>query len=146
MPWRGTTSDRALGRDLRSQHNLAYWRGRDYLGLGIGAVSTLGDRRLRNTPRLNAYLRALGRGEPPEREVELLDESVRDQERVMLGLRLDTGLVLASAERAVDQAALGRLEHLGLANRRVEVDGRERLVLTRRGRRLGGAVTAELLA
>ena len=28
--------DRALGRDLRS-HNLAYWRGRDYLALGIGA-------------------------------------------------------------------------------------------------------------
>ena len=31
----------ADGRDLRSRHNLAYWRGRDYLGLGIGAVSTI---------------------------------------------------------------------------------------------------------
>ena len=29
------------GRDLRSRHNLAYWLGRDYLGLGIGAVSTI---------------------------------------------------------------------------------------------------------
>src|SRR6185295_1213120 len=28
------------GRDLRSRHNLAYWLGRDYIGLGIGAVST----------------------------------------------------------------------------------------------------------
>lgn len=138
--------DRALGRDLRSQHNLAYWRGRDYLGLGIGAVSTLGNRRLRNTPRLNAYLGALGCGEPPERDVELLGESVRAQERLMLGLRLDTGLMVAAAESAFDRAALGRLERLGLANRRVERDGRERLVLTQRGRRLGGAVTAELLA
>src|SRR3954463_175882 len=39
-------------RDLRSRHNLAYWLGRDYLGLGIGAVSTIDGRRWRNTPRL----------------------------------------------------------------------------------------------
>src|SRR5436309_8862845 len=31
---------RAAGRDLRARHNLAYWLARDYLGLGIGAVST----------------------------------------------------------------------------------------------------------
>ena len=33
------------GRDLRAHHNLAYWEGRDYLGLGIGAVSTVEGRR-----------------------------------------------------------------------------------------------------
>src|SRR4029450_4248112 len=35
--------------DYRSRHNLAYWLGRDYLGLGIGAVSTIEGRRWRNT-------------------------------------------------------------------------------------------------
>ena len=135
----------ALGRDLRASHNLAYWRGRDYVGLGIGAVSTLGPERRRNTPRLNGYLSALGRGEPPAREVELLDGPVRDLERVMLALRLDTGLVLSAAGSAIDEDALARFERLGLASRRAERDGRERLVLTPRGRRLGGAVTAELL-
>src|SRR2546428_12375201 len=64
--------ERAGGRDLRARHNLAYWRGRDYLGLGIGAVSTLGGTRWRNAPRLQAYLTALRRGERPEREVEAL--------------------------------------------------------------------------
>jgi oxygen-independent coproporphyrinogen III oxidase len=135
----------AGGRDLRARHNLAYWRGRDYLGLGIGAVSTLGAQRRRNTPRLNGYLSALDRGEPPEREVELLDGRVRDVERVMLGLRLDTGLSLASARTAIDEGALARFERLGLASRRAGRDGRQRLVLTARGRRLGGGVTAELL-
>ena len=43
-------------RDLRSRHNLAYWLGRDYLGLGIGAVSTIRGNRWRNTPRLAAYV------------------------------------------------------------------------------------------
>jgi len=139
-------SEHAGGRDLRAQHNLAYWLGRDYLGLGIGAVSTLGDERRRNTPRLNAYVTALARGDAPPREVESLDELTRDQERLMLGLRLDTGLPLAEAERSVDSAALGRVERLGLATLRAERDGQRTLVLTPRGRRLGGAVTVELLA
>ncbi len=140
------SSERPGGRDLRARHNLAYWRGRDYLGLGIGAVSTLGDERRRNTPRLNAYVTALARGEAPGREIEALDARTRDEERVMLGLRLDTGLPLAEAERSVDPAALGRVERLGLATLRPDRDGRPTLVLTPRGRRLGGAVTVELLA
>jgi oxygen-independent coproporphyrinogen III oxidase len=135
----------AVDRDLRARHNLAYWRGRDYLGLGIGAVSTIGGERRRNTPRLNGYLSALGTAEAPEREVELLDGRMRDMERVMLGLRLDTGLSISAAGDAIDDVALERVERLGLASRRAERDGRERLVLTPRGRRLGGAVTAELL-
>ncbi len=137
---------RAGGRDLRARHNLAYWLGRDYLGLGIGAVSTLGRERRRNTPRLNGYIAALGRGERPARELEALDPGVRALERVMLGLRLDEGLPFAAAEGSLDQAALGRLERLGLAARRARRDGPEALVLTARGRRLGDAVTAELLA
>jgi oxygen-independent coproporphyrinogen-3 oxidase len=140
------TAEQSGGRDLRAQHNLAYWLGRDYLGLGIGAVSTLGGERRRNTPRLSVYVSALGRGEMPPREIESLDELTRDQERVMLGLRLDTGLPLAEAERAVDAVALGRVERLGLASVRADGDGQRTLVLTPRGRRLGGAVTVELLA
>src|SRR5204862_212904 len=65
------------GRDLRSCHNLAYWRGRDYLGLGIGAVSTVRGRRWRTTPRLGLYLSALGAGRRPRRELELLPDAVR---------------------------------------------------------------------
>ena len=109
------TPARAGGRDVRARHNLAYWLGRDYLGLGIGAVSTLGAERRRNTPRLNTYLDGLDRGESPPREIEPLDEDVRAQERVMLGLRLDIGLPFAAAKRSLDHAALNRLERLGLA-------------------------------
>ena len=35
----------------RAEHNLGYWLGRDYLGIGVGAVSTLGNERRRNTPQ-----------------------------------------------------------------------------------------------
>src|SRR5947209_2784010 len=63
-------------RDLRARHNLAYWRGRDYLGIGIGAVSTIRGCRWRTTPRLGRYLAALGRGQVPPRELEPLPPSV----------------------------------------------------------------------
>jgi oxygen-independent coproporphyrinogen-3 oxidase len=130
------------GRDLRSRHNLAYWLGRDYIGLGIGAVSTVGSVRWKNTPRLQAYLDSLASGTRPSREVEPLADDVKRRERVMLGLRLDEPLALAGVEAALDGHALDRLERLGLASR----SGGETLTLTPRGRLLGGGVTAELLA
>jgi oxygen-independent coproporphyrinogen-3 oxidase len=133
--------DRVGGRDLRAQHNLGYWLGCDYLGLGVGAVSTIENRRTRNAPSLPRYLAALGRGERPEREVEELPAHVRDVERVMLGLRLDEPLPLAGLAAALDEQELGRLAELGLAERRGDT-----LTLTRRGRFVGGGVTARLLA
>ncbi|HEX4323046.1 MAG TPA: radical SAM family heme chaperone HemW [Gaiellaceae bacterium] len=131
----------ADGRDLRARHNLAYWLGRDYLGLGMGAVSTIENRRWRNTPRLERYLEALRAGTRPEREVEELDVDVRARERVMLGLRLDEPVPVGGLRSALDAGGLARAEALGLA-----VDGGETLTLTRRGRFLGGGVTAEILA
>ena len=124
-----------------ARHNLAYWLGHDYLGLGIGAVSTVDGLRWRNTPRLGVYVRALAEGVRPPRELEPLDAEVRRRERIMLGLRLDEPLPLAGVGQAIDASALDRLERLGLAEQRGGG-----LRLTARGRLLGGAVTAELLA
>jgi oxygen-independent coproporphyrinogen-3 oxidase len=124
------------GRDLRSRHNLAYWLGRDYLGVGLGAVSTIGAERWRNTPKLARYLQ----GEY-DREMELLDDETKARERVMLGLRLDEPLRVDGLREALDPAGLARAEKLGLA-----VEDGDTLALTPRGRFLGGAVTAEVLA
>jgi putative oxygen-independent coproporphyrinogen III oxidase len=134
------------GGDLRSRHNLGYWLGRDYLGLGIGAVSTVGAQRWRNTPRLGAYLEALANGQRPLRDVEDLPAKVKREERVMLGLRLDEGLPLADAADAIDLRALDRLVAADLVRVRPANGAPPALVLTGRGRRLGGGVTAELLA
>jgi putative oxygen-independent coproporphyrinogen III oxidase len=128
-------------RDLRAQHNLAYWLGHDYLGLGVGAVSTVGGVRWRNAPSLPRYLASLRRGERPLRELEPLDADVQARERLLLGLRLDEPLALAGLDAAVDREALARLERHGLL---AATD--DTLALTRRGRFLGGGVTAELLA
>ena len=135
----------ADGRDLRARHNLAYWRGREYLGIGIGAVSTIGGSRRRNRASLAGYLAALAHGERPPRDVEPLEPDVVRAERVLLGLRLDEGLPLAGLDAAVEGGSLERLERLGLAVRSRTAGGGQTLALTRRGRFVGGAVTADLL-
>ena len=132
---------RVGGRDLRARHNLGYWLGDDYLGLGVGAVSTIEDRRWRTTPSLARYVAALEAGRVPTCDVEDLSPAVRRTERLMLGLRLDEPLPLAGLAEAVDATELARAERLGLAT---ATGGA--LALTRRGRFLGGGVTARLLA
>ena len=127
-------------RDLRSRHNLGYWLGHDYLGLGVGAVSTVEGLRWRNAPSLPRYLASLQRGERPARELEPLAADVLARERVLLGLRLDEPLRMKGLDGAIDHDALTTLERRGLV-----VSGTGTLRLTPRGRFLGGGVTAELL-
>ncbi len=132
----------ADGRELRAQHNLAIWHGHDYLGVGIGAVSTVGAVRRRNGSSLARYVEALGSASDAPSEVESLDPKTKRVERLMLGLRLDEPLALEGLEDVVDWAALERLQDGGL----VEPAPRGSIRLTPRGRLLGDAVTAELVA
>jgi oxygen-independent coproporphyrinogen III oxidase len=130
------------GRELRARHNLAIWRGDDYLGVGVGAVSTLGGERRRNRPSVVRYVTALAAGDEPPRELELLDTETRAIERLMLGLRLDEPFALDGIEAVVDRGALDRL----VAGLLIERADGGAIRLTPRGRLLGGAVTADLLA
>ena len=135
----------AGGRDLRAHHNLGYWHGHDYLGVGIGAVSTLAVSGGATAPRSGGTW-------PPCRRARSRRASSRSSTRgrgrrsaLMLGLRLDEPLPLDGLEAAIDDDALERMVRGGLAI--VQGSGREStLTLTRRGRFLGDAVTAELLA
>jgi oxygen-independent coproporphyrinogen-3 oxidase len=137
------TANFALGgpRDLRARHNLGYWLGHDYLGIGVGAVSTIENRRWRNLPSLRGYVDALAGGYLPPRELEELPAEVREAERVMLGLRLDEPVAVGMGGGMLDLDGLERLERLGLATL---ADGT--VSLTSRGRFLGDGVTAALLA
>jgi oxygen-independent coproporphyrinogen-3 oxidase len=86
-----------------ARHNLGYWRGADYLGLGCAAVGTLSNEggaavRYRNLPEPARYVAAATSGAPLEAEREVLDPETRLRERLMLGLRLLEGVDLEAAE------------------------------------------------
>ena len=123
-----------------SRHNLGYWLGHDYLGVGVGAVSTLGLERRRNRPGLRAYLDAGAAGVAPPNELEQLTASERGLERLMLGLRLDRPLELNGLAALVDGDACARLAAAGL----VLHDG-DTMTLTDRGRFLANDVVASVL-
>ncbi len=61
--WYETANFCRPGRE--SQHNLGYWLGHDYLGIGVGAVSTVGLERRRVRPSLPRYLEAVESGAAP---------------------------------------------------------------------------------
>ena len=81
----------------------------------------------------------------PPRELEPIDRETHQRELLLLGLRLDEPVTLVDVAGVVDPDALARLVGLDLVE--LGANGRgEELRLTRRGRFLGGGVTAELLA
>jgi oxygen-independent coproporphyrinogen-3 oxidase len=127
--------------DLRARHNLAYWTGRDYLGIGIGAVSTLGLERRTNRPSLAGFVDALEQGGQPPRSIEQLSAADRARERLMLGLRLDEPLAIADLHDAIDPDGLARMTSLGL----IEPAG-DTLTLTYRGRLLANDVVSSVIA
>lgn len=136
--WYETANFARPGHECR--HSLAYWGAADYLGVGVGAVSTIAGRRRRNAPGLDGYLRALAGGAAPPRTVEGLDEDDRRRERWMLGLRLDRGMDLDWSGPPDRPQALDRLEAAGLIRREGPT-----LALTRRGRFVQNAILHELM-
>ncbi len=123
------------GRECR--HNLAYWSGRDYLGLGPSAFSTVGERRWQNIPDTAAYIAAIAQKEWPVGFSETVGPRARRMERVAFGLRTRRGV---RRSWLVDkEAAIREFSDLGLLE---TPPGRVRL--SPKGRLLADSVAEEL--
>jgi putative oxygen-independent coproporphyrinogen III oxidase len=134
-------SNWATERNARSRHNLLYWRGGNWWGVGPGAHSHVGGVRWWNVLHPAQYVRRLQAGESPAQGREVLDRAARRFERVMLESRLAEGLDAAvlgiHARREAERlAAEGLIEAGSFAAGRV--------VLTLEGRLLADAVARAL--
>jgi putative oxygen-independent coproporphyrinogen III oxidase len=135
-------SNWARDEDARCRHNLLYWTGGDWWGIGPGAHSHVGGVRWWNVKHPKAYADRLAEAASPAHAREVLDTETRRIEDVMLRLRLSGGLSLDvltehgrdAAERA---SAEGLLDPTALA--------KGRAVLTRRGRLLADAVVRDVV-
>jgi oxygen-independent coproporphyrinogen-3 oxidase len=132
-------SNHARGEAARSTHNLAYWRGWDYLGVGPGAHGrlTLNGQRVATeaAAKIDAYIATAGRALQGAEPLSAHDAAV---ERVLMGLRTVEGVGLAQ----IAPLSLERLPDM-VARNLVELSG-EQLRVTVRGRTLLDKVTAEL--
>ncbi|GAA5156122.1 radical SAM family heme chaperone HemW [Nocardioides marinquilinus] len=136
-------SNWALSPADRCRHNLAYWRGADWWGVGPGAHSHVGGVRWWNVKHPAAYAARLAAGRSPAQAREVLDDETRRIERVLLEVRLREGLALDVLDDA-GRAAVPDVVADGLGVVEDEADG-GRLVLTRRGRLLADAVVRAVL-
>ncbi|SDT04857.1 oxygen-independent coproporphyrinogen-3 oxidase [Friedmanniella luteola] len=133
-------SNWARGEEHRCRHNLAYWRGHAWWGVGPGAHSHVGGVRWWNVKHPAAYAGRIAAGVSPAHARELLDADDRRVERVLLELRLSDGLdlaVLTPSERRRVPDLVAR----GLA----AVSAADTLVLTLTGRLLADGVVRDLL-
>jgi putative oxygen-independent coproporphyrinogen III oxidase len=124
------------------RHNLAYWRGDDWWGIGPGAHSHVGGVRWWNVKHPTAYAGRLAQGVSPAAGRETLDPETRDMERVMLEVRLQSGLQVSSLDPAGRHEVAGLIAE-GLVDPAAAFKGR--LVLTLKGRLLADAVVRRVL-
>ncbi|UZX03514.1 coproporphyrinogen III oxidase [Arthrobacter sp. CDRTa11] len=124
------------------RHNLAYWRGDDWWGIGPGAHSHVGGVRWWNVKHPTAYAGRLAQGLSPAAGRETLDDATRDLERIMLGARLESGVSIGSLGESGRKAVAGLI-----ADSLVDPVAafRGQLVLTLKGRLLADAVVRRIL-
>jgi oxygen-independent coproporphyrinogen-3 oxidase len=139
--WYEISNWAAPGPGARCAHNMLYWTGGDWWGIGPGAHSHVGGTRWWNVRHPAAYGARILAGTSPGQGREVLSEAERQLERVMLLLRLAEGCpveVLGPAGRANAEAVVAE----GLADAGALAGGR--IVLSRRGRLLADSVTRKL--
>ena len=125
----------------RSRHNLAYWTGQDWWGVGPGAHSHVGGVRWWNVKHPAAYAERIAAGVSPAAGRETLDDDARRMERILLGSRIVDGLPIEALEQD-GRSAVAVLIADGLVEGPAAIGGR--VVLTRRGRLLADAVVRRL--
>lgn len=127
------------------RHNLACWRGGNYLGLGCAAASRVGDQRWTNGADVHAYIAGTH-----QQEQETLTPVTDAVERLIFGLRMAEGIDLQAILMTTGMA-LSPQETVW--HRTLERLGREQLVeqqagrwrLTPKGRTLADYVAVELM-
>jgi oxygen-independent coproporphyrinogen-3 oxidase len=74
------------------RHNLAYWGGQDYLGLGPSAFSTVSERRWQNIANTTGYIDQIQKQGSAQAFSESLSSSTQLSEKIVFGLRTDRGI------------------------------------------------------
>ncbi|HWH32546.1 MAG TPA: radical SAM family heme chaperone HemW [Egibacteraceae bacterium] len=122
-----------------SRHNLVYWRGGDWLGIGAGAHGHWRGRRTWQVRAPQRWVELVEAGQEPLGGEETLTPAQRREERLLMGLRIAEGVARADVE-PIDEAAAEALVAQGLLH-----DDGERIAVTERGRSLTGAIILRLL-
>ncbi len=126
------------------RHNLRYWKGQDYIGLGPSAQSYLTGCRFGNVADLGQYCRKLEHSELPVTEREYLTMDQQEKERIIFGLRVLEGVPINLVE--IDKQNFSWKRSLAsLLDEEYLIQIDSRLALTEKGRQFADMVGEQLL-
>ncbi len=132
---------------FESVHNLNYWQGGEYLGLGMGAHSHLAGERSWNADTFPKYLDMMGVGSSAVVGREKLAAPEKMLETFLFGLRMNTGVDLVSLQERfgciLAQDKIDELENLIEAGFLVE--DAERICATDKGRLVLDEISSRLI-
>ena len=123
---------------FESVHNRAYWLGKDYLGIGPSAVSTIGMQRWQNVCDYRAYIDRVLSGQSPRTSSENLTHEMKRTERIALSLRTRDGVSASELKDFARQT--DELIGLGLLEK-----SNGDFVLTRKGKVLADSIAEAFL-
>lgn len=127
-------------KGFESRHNMGYWIGRPFYGLGPSAFSFDGIKRFRNVAHLPRYTKLLQENMSPIDFVEELPSDARRKELLALGLRLNKGVKVTALLPQDTLDTISRLEEEGFLETRDDI-----LSLTQKGILFYDTVAAELI-
>lgn len=84
------------------KHNSAYWTRKDYLGLGLGAASLIGNTRYSNIKDLDEYIKVVGNPGSIMVDIKTLSKKEEMEEFMFLGLRLSKGISIKDFEAKLE--------------------------------------------
>ena len=134
-------------RGQECRHNEGYWQRKDYIGLGLGAASLIGNERFTNTADMQEYLEKSGNPEQIRNNREILTREDEMAEFMFLGLRMTEGVSKAEFQEyfgiAIEKIygkVLEKYKHQGLL-----VEKEDRIFLSRAGIHVSNVVMADFL-
>ena len=144
-------SNWARSEKHQARHNVAYWRNQDWWGIGPGAHSHIGGIRWWNVKHPSAYQQRIDAGVSPALAREVPSADARHLEKIMLSIRLASGLpvsMLSLSERGRLPGFVARgLGHIvdGAGNEKPTPEDGDRFILTLKGRLLADGLVLELI-
>lgn len=134
-------------KNFESRHNLGYWTGKNYIGVGAGAHSFDGQTRTSNIRDVPAYIKKIRAGVSVSQIEELVTRSAAMEEFCFLGLRTATGLSVETFAQKFGASIFdifGGVIAKNIERGLLENSG-GRIFLTRRGMKFGNVVFADFL-
>ena len=137
---------------MECRHNLGYWKGEEYLGIGLNAASYIDHTRYKNTEDILSYIDCIESGdfeklESLRTDIENIGENERIEEYIILHLRLTEGIDLKDFEKRFGSAIMDRYhdkieKNIALGLLKIE---KGRLFLTRKGLDLANSVMIDFM-